>query len=138
MLKVNIGVLHPLIQTGFGIEFELPLLACEGMAMACSQSDEYGTQILKKAEQLSRGRDDSLTLVEILDLCNADSDLVNAATPPANSELLGRTGILGTMKHKILDYASRFAVEESEIELRSAELCNATGECLKLHHRLYR
>ena len=132
MLKVNIGVLHPLIQTGFGMEFELPLLVCEGMAMACSQPDEYGTQILKEAERLSRGRDDSLTLVEILDLCNADDDLVNAATPPKNSELLSSTGLLGTMKHKILDYASRFAVKEGEIELRSAELCNATCEFLKL------
>jgi hypothetical protein len=106
------------------------------MAMACTQPDEYVVQILEEVEQSARHRDDSLTLVDILDLCNADSDLVNAATVPTKFELLGRGGLLGTMKDKLIDYASRFTVGESETELRSAELCNATCKSLNLYDRL--
>ena len=132
LTKCRQGVLHPLIQTGFEIEFELSFLVCEGMAMACTQPDEYGIQVLKEAEELSHHRNDHLTLVEILDLCNADKALCSAAILPLDFNLLGRGGILGTMKDKILEYASRFMVTDTDMELRSAELCNATCEFLAI------
>lgn len=119
------GFIHPLIQLGFGIEFDLPFLSCEALAMACTQFDEDVFPLLLRADDLAKTREDHQSLVEITDICAADQDLLDAAMMHP-LEFMSIKGPVGTQPEKMLEYASRYSVHEDEIAFRSAELCNAT------------
>ncbi|KAH7232170.1 uncharacterized protein BKA55DRAFT_695596 [Fusarium redolens] len=123
------GFLHPLINAGFGIEFDLPFLVCEGLAMACTQNDVDVVRFMNDIEESVSANQERVSLVEILDLCSSDQKLIDAI-PLEPFHILDTEGLLGTQTAKVVDYARRFVVSEDEIALRSAELCNATSVML--------
>ncbi|KAF9874679.1 hypothetical protein CkaCkLH20_07816 [Colletotrichum karsti] len=129
------GYIHPLIQTGFGLEFDLPFLVCEGLAMACTQNDEEVATAMLEIEERASGREDRLNLVEILDACAADKKLVDSLHQDM-FHVIDSEGLLGTSKVDVIEHASRFTVLESEIQLKSAELCNSTSYLMAGAQRL--
>jgi hypothetical protein len=130
------GFIHPLIHLGFGIEFELPYLSCEALAMACSQFDEDAFPLLIRADEIAQSRQDRLNLLEIADLCSADQTLLDGAILH-NTDFMSRKGLVGSHPDRILEYASRYSVHEDEIAFRSAELCNASCRSI-IRHLAYR
>ncbi|OHE98665.1 HypA protein [Colletotrichum orchidophilum] len=124
------GFIHPLIQAGFGLEFDLPFLVCEGLAMGCTQNDPDVALALLEVEECASRRPDHLSLVDILDLCAANKKLIDClGNDPFH--LMDYQGILSdSTREQVLDYASRYLVLEHEVEMRSAELCNATAYIL--------
>lgn len=123
------GFIHPLIQLGFGIEFDRQDLMVEALVMACTQNDPQVADFLLEVERKSEGIKDTASLVELLDLCATNEELLKNTTTNM-FHLLDEEGILGRARDKLLGYASRFVVAPEECHVRSAELCNATGYIL--------
>ncbi|KAF6831785.1 HypA protein [Colletotrichum plurivorum] len=127
--------MHPLIHTGFGLEFDLPFLVCEGLAMACTQNDDEVATAMLEIEGRASRREDRSSLAEILDACAADEELIDSLREDP-FHIFDSEGLFGTSKAKLVEYASRYTVLETEVELRSAELCNATSYLLVGAQRL--
>ncbi|KAJ5654860.1 hypothetical protein N7490_001863 [Penicillium lividum] len=133
--RLFLGFIHPLIQLGFGVEFNLSYLSCEALAMSCTQFDEDALPLLIRAEEMAKTRQDRLSLVEITDLCSADQILLDSAVFE-NLNFFSVKGLVGSHPDRILEYASRYTVNEDEIALRSAELCNASSYIMAAAQRL--
>jgi hypothetical protein len=132
----GLGIIHPLIQLGFGVEFDLSYLSCEALAMSCTQFDEDALPMLIRADEMAKTREDRLSLVEITDLCSADQTLLDAAVFD-NLTSFSKKGLIGSHPDRILEYASRYTVYEDEIAFRSAELCNASCKSI-IYNLVYR
>ncbi|TDZ29794.1 Oxidoreductase ptaJ [Colletotrichum spinosum] len=125
-VRMYMGLLHPLIHLGFGVEFNQPAIVAEALAQAAVHSDDYFFTFFHEADALAkRPGVPKKSLAELVDLAAADENCRKAA----NSEIFDKMldGVLKNAKTEFLNLAVQYRVGEDEIEVRTAELCNATA-----------
>ncbi len=128
LLKIFPGFLHPLIQLGFGIEFNQPAIIAEALAQTCLHDNWTGKFFLatEKAASLSKPRSptETKTLPELLDDIRADDKLSTAAQWTDDNKV--HDGIIGRASQEMIKYASQWRVTEENLEERTAEMINSS------------
>jgi len=105
------GLYHPLIHLGFGVEFKQPAIMAEALAQAAVH-DNWRSSYLFAAERESTTQS-TKTIPEILEEIHDDRKAKTAAKKRQGS-------------HDKINYANQWAVSESNLEQKTAEMINAT------------
>jgi hypothetical protein len=126
--RLYAGFLHPIIHLGFGIEFEQPAIMAEALAQAAVHDNWMKSLFLgcEKAAEANRGKDKSQkTIVQLLEEAKNDEKLRDAAHWQDGNKI--RDGILKRAPKEMITLASQYAIEENELEQKTAEMINAAG-----------
>ncbi|KAK7403241.1 hypothetical protein QQX98_011013 [Neonectria punicea] len=114
------GLLHPLIQLLYGIEWEQPALIATGLAQTCVHDNslhDFLTQSRAAAAQPHTGC--------ILDLYAPDEKLASSARWTDRNRI--HDGVLKRAPEEMVRLASRVAVRPEELEERTAEMMHAAA-----------
>lgn len=104
------GLYHPIIHTGFGIEFEMPSLVAEGLAQAASHDPMNIDVFLLRAEQLAKTRPGyHRSLIELYHECHAN-ERIRTAARLSDGPWKVRDGVLGRAMDDIVEVAALFQV----------------------------
>lgn len=120
MTLICIGLLHPLIHLGFGIEFHQPAIIAEALAQACVKSNWIGVYLrtIEKAAVPT-----SKTLLGLLDDIKADPKLHAAVDWLEENKI--RDGVLKNAPDEMIHYAKQWTVSPGELEKKTAEMISA-------------
>jgi hypothetical protein len=89
-------------------------------------SDNYFFTFFHEADELARrSPGNKRSLAELCDIAATNEKCRNAAKSEIFDKMLD--GVLKNAKDEFLDLAKQYQVGEDEIQLRTAELCNASG-----------
>ncbi|KAM7219934.1 HypA protein [Rhypophila decipiens] len=135
-LRLFSGLLHPLIQLMYGVEWAQPSIVAEGLAQAAVHGDEIGVYFLE-AEKLSRPsisfqpQDDeereTPSIISLLEEASNSEKLKKAAGPQNRIQI--RDGILkkDDVREEMVRLAAKVRVkpDEKEIERVTVEMFNA-------------
>ena len=127
----SLGVLHPIIHLGFGIEFKQPAVVAEALAQAAihpKELDQYFIEVEEKAKQKQYPSD---SLVNILDKIRADEKLRGATSFDDASSLSLEGLLVRGGKDEMIKYASQWRIDPDQLEEATAEMTDAAG---KYHH----
>lgn len=116
--RMFMGFLHPIIHTGFGIEFQQPAIVVEGLAEAAVH-DNWLFDFFIESEKRSETAP-SATLPDLLDAIRADKELSSAAHWEDGNKI--KDGILARAPENMIKYASQFKVSPSELDEKTAEM----------------
>ncbi|TVY85157.1 Questin oxidase [Lachnellula suecica] len=118
------GFLHPLIHLGFGIEFNQPVIMCEGLAQAATHWNWTG-KFLQSAEEAAKSNPNptSKSMVELHDEIYADKKLSTAAD--WNDDNKVRDGILVRAPGEMMRIARQWIVTPENLEQKTAEMINS-------------
>lgn len=122
------GFLHPIIHTGFGIEFQQPAIVAEGLAQACVHDKWMKTLFfgVEEAAEKNRGKSDRKTIVQLLEEVKQDKELSNAAHWEDGNKI--RDGVVKRALDKMVAVASQYTIrEDDDLEEKTAEMINAAG-----------
>ncbi|KAL1601980.1 hypothetical protein SLS59_005146 [Nothophoma quercina] len=120
------GFLHPIIHTGFGIEFQQPAIVAEGLAQACVHDKWMKTLFfgVEEAAEKNRGKSDRKTIVQLLEEVKQDKELSNAAHWEDGNKI--RDGVVKRALDKMVAVASQYTIrEDDDLEEKTAEMINA-------------
>lgn len=122
------GLVHPLIQLGFGIEFNQPAIVAQGLAQAAVHDDWIGRLFFLPAEKMAGGigKPGQKSLFQLLDEIRKDKALVESVHWSDANKI--RDGVLQRAPEQILKYASQFTVSEDQVEERLADMISTVGE----------
>lgn len=99
----------------------------EALAQAAVHSDNYLFTFFHEAEERAKAPGTSRKyLAELLHLARANENCRNSSNSQVREKI--RDGVLTNAKEEALQLAVQYEVGEDEVDLRTAELCNATGE----------
>lgn len=128
MLKVALGLLHPVIHLGFGIEFNQPAIIAEALAQTATHDDWIGPLFLLPAEKAAGGigKPGKKTLLEILQEIRADTKVVNSVQWPDGNKI--RDGVLKRAPDEMIEHAAKFTVSPDQLEEKLAEMINTVGK----------
>jgi hypothetical protein len=135
--RLYAGFLHPIIHLGFGIEFQQPAIMAEALAQAAVHDNWMKSLFLgcEKAAEANRGKDKSQkTIVQLLEEAKNDEKLRDAAHWEDGNKI--RDGILKRAPNEMITLASQYAIEENELEQKTAEMINAAGPSSHLNPTL--
>ncbi|KAM7184193.1 HypA protein [Rhypophila sp. PSN 637] len=130
-LRLFSGLLHPLIQLMYGVEWAQPSIVAEGLAQAAVHGDEIGVYFLE-AEKLSRSisqeeERETPSIISLLEEAAKNEKLANAAGPQNRIQI--RDGILkkDDVREEMVRLAAKVRVkpDEKEIERVTVEMFNA-------------
>ncbi|KAJ5795205.1 hypothetical protein N7457_001804 [Penicillium paradoxum] len=118
------GLVHPLIQLGFGIEFNQPAIVAQGLAQTAVHDDWLGRQFFLSAEKMAGGigKPGQKSLFQLLNEIRNDKDLVESVRWSDVNKI--RDGVLHRAPEQMLKYASQFTVSEDQVEERLADMIN--------------
>lgn len=123
------GFLHPIIHTGFGVEFEQPAIVAEGLAEACVH-DSWTRSLfvaIEEAAEKKRGSGGSKTIVQLLKEVKNDQKLSNAAHWEDGNKI--RDGIMKRALERMVAVASQYTIrDDGDLEEKTAEMINAAGK----------
>ncbi|KAJ4993573.1 DUF4243 domain-containing protein [Stagonosporopsis vannaccii] len=126
LARLYAGFLHPIIHTGFGIEFQQPAIIAEGLAQACVH-DKWMRSLfdtVEKAAKQSRGKGTRKTIVQLLEEVKNDEELSNSAHWEDGNKI--RDGVMKRALDKMVDIASQYTIQESDdLGEKTAEMINA-------------
>jgi hypothetical protein len=131
--RMYAGFLHPIIHTGFGVEFKQPAIIAEGLAQACVHDDWMKLLFhgIERAAEEKRGRSECKTIVQLLEEIKQDEELSNAAHWEDGNKI--RDGVMKRALEKTLAVASQYTIsEDDDLEEKTAEMINAAGESSRL------
>jgi hypothetical protein len=123
------GFLHPIIHLGFGMEFQQPAIMAEALAQAAVHDSWMAPLFLgcEKAAEANRGKGkQKKTIVQLLEEAQKDEKLRNAPRFEDGNKI--RDGIMKRAPEEMVKLASQYTIEEDELEEKTAEMINATGE----------
>ncbi|KAF9691451.1 hypothetical protein EKO04_010710 [Ascochyta lentis] len=124
--RMYAGFLHPIIHTGFGVEFQQPAIIAEGLAQACVHDKWMKSLFLgvEQAAEQNRGKGDSKTIVQLLEEVKKDDDLSNAAHWEDGNKI--RDGVMKRSLERMVRVASQYTIrEDDDLEEKTAEMINA-------------
>lgn len=133
--RMYAGFLHPIIHTGFGMEFQQPAIIAEGLAQACVHEVWMKPLFsgVEKAAEKNRGKDDRKTIVQLIEEVKKDEVLSNAAHWDDGNKI--RDGIMKRAQQKMIDLVSQYTIhEDDDMEEKTAEMINAAGEFVTLRN----
>ena len=125
LVRMYAGFLHPLIHLGFGVEFKQPAIIAEALAQGAVHDKWIGRYLLE-AERAASTTSDVEPLVDLLDKIRVDTKLSTAAQWGDGNKI--RDGIMVRAPQEMIKYGSRWKVETSELEKKTAEMVNAAGK----------
>ncbi|TVY75177.1 Oxidoreductase ptaJ [Fusarium oxysporum f. sp. cubense] len=126
LVRLFMGFLHPIIHLGCGLEFDQPAVVAEALAQAAVHSDNFLFTFFHEAESRAEiPGTGKKNLAELLDLARASEKCRNASNSQVREKI--RDGVLLNAKEEAMQLATQYKVEEDEVDLRTAELCNATA-----------
>jgi hypothetical protein len=135
LARLYAGFLHPIIHTGFGIEFQQPAIIAEGLAQACVH-DKWMKPLflgLEEAAEKNRGKGVRKTIVQLLGEVKNDKELYNAAHWEDGNKI--RDGVMKRAQDKMIAIASQYTInEDDDLEGKTAEMINAAGKDHPLPH----
>ncbi|KAF4978016.1 hypothetical protein FZEAL_5541 [Fusarium zealandicum] len=113
------GLLHPLIQLLYAIEWEQPMLVAAALAQTAVHQNKLHEFLTRAAEKAATSPKMN-TILGLFEDANKDEKL----KPSAHWEDPQRIfdGVLGRAKDEMIDLAARVKVEENELEERTAEM----------------
>ena len=122
------GFLHPIIHTGFGVEFQQPAIIAEGLAQACVHDNWMKSffLVIEEAANKKRKEGDRKTIVQLLEEVKRDEELSNAAHWEDGNKI--RDGVMKRALDKMVALASQYIIRENDdLEEKTAEMINAAG-----------
>ncbi|KAF2803118.1 uncharacterized protein BDZ99DRAFT_427605 [Mytilinidion resinicola] len=123
LVRMYAGFLHPIIHLGFGVEFQQPAIIAEALAQAAIHDTWIGRFLLPAEEAAKKiNVSKSKSLVELLAEIQADKKLSTAADWDDGNKI--RDGLLKRAPNEMIKYASRYSVQESELDEKVAEMTN--------------
>ncbi|KAK4148182.1 uncharacterized protein C8A04DRAFT_23978 [Dichotomopilus funicola] len=136
------GLLHPLIQLMYGVEWSQEAVVAEGLAQAAVHEGKViGEGYLLPAERLAAAfvaasassststtpssKDKGESIVDLLEAVRADKELVGSVRNEDGNKI--RDGVLARARERMLAIAARVRVvpEEGEVRKRTAEMFDA-------------
>ncbi|KAF3009563.1 hypothetical protein E8E13_005702 [Curvularia kusanoi] len=126
LARLYAGFLHPIIHTGFGIEFTQPAIIAEGLAQACVHDNWMKPFFLavEEAAIKNRGKGGRKTIVQLLEEVKEDEELSNAAHWEDGNKI--RDGTMKRALDKMVAVASQYTLsEDDDLEEKTAEMINA-------------
>lgn len=129
LCRLFAGYLHPIIHLGFGIEFQQPAIIAEALAQTAVHDSWMAPLFLgceKAAEANSGSNKSEKTIVQLLEEARKDETLRNAVRFEEGNKI--REGILKRAPEEMIKLASQYTIEEDELERKTAEMINATGQ----------
>ena len=118
-MLIRIGLVHPLIHLGFGVEFRQPAIIAEALAQAAVHSEKDGKYLL--AVEKAATEPSSKTLPELLEEIRADKKLA-AAVHFDDARFMA---LLDRSPGDIIKYAKQWTVSPGELEKKTAEMIDA-------------
>ena len=128
LVRLYAGLLHPLIQLMYGVEFGLGGVVAEGLAQAAVHSGEIGGFLLE-AERVARENTATATagkgerVMELLEAVRRDETVAGAARNGDANKV--RDGVLTRAKGEMVALAARVRVRPEEVEEKTAEMFDA-------------
>lgn len=116
------GLLHPLIQLLYGIEWSQPAIVASALAQAAVHKNEMGIA-LAEAERLADERDSpSVPLITLVEEVQAEEHEKLRKSVRWGDRMMIADGVLTRARTEALEYASRVKVREEDLEERTAEM----------------
>ncbi|KAF9873814.1 hypothetical protein CkaCkLH20_08548 [Colletotrichum karsti] len=126
LLRLHAGVLHPLIQLMYGLEWKQPAIVAEALAQASVHEVESLDELLLPSERDAEGSPQGSRMPAVIDLyeeIRTSSAFEGAARFRDESKI--RDGILQRAKAPMLALLRRVRVQDDELEERTAEMFHA-------------
>ncbi|KAH8747649.1 hypothetical protein F5883DRAFT_509639 [Diaporthe sp. PMI_573] len=127
LLRLHAGVLHPLLQLMYGLEWKQPAIVAEALAQTCVHEIEGLDQLLLPSERdATQSSGEKPRMKAILDIYKdiaADPRFDGATLLSDESKI--QDGILKRAKEPTLSILRQVHVEDDELEERTAEMFHA-------------
>lgn len=132
LARLFAGLLHPLIQLMYGVEWGIEAVVAEGLAETAVHSAEIGEYLFAAEEAAAageeegegEGREDSrVSIMELVRQVAADERLARAARMEDANKI--RDGVLARARDEMVRLAARVRVRPDEVEERAAEMFDA-------------
>ncbi|KUL92395.1 hypothetical protein ZTR_02224 [Talaromyces verruculosus] len=122
------GLIHPIIQLGFGIEFNQPAIIAEGLAEAAVH-EGWVRPFLQGAEDAAGGigSKPGKTITELLHEMSKDEEILSSVRYSDNSQI--RDGIFKRAPEKMKYYAKQYTVSAETLNEQLVEMVNALVYC---------
>jgi hypothetical protein len=122
------GLLHPLIQLLYGVEWSQPAIVASALAQAAVHKNELGG-LLTNADAIAAAKHDSppVHLVTLLEeLPRGDEHRKLRESTKWEDDLKTTDGAYSRAKEEVLDFISRVRVKEEDLE-RTAEMVHTAA-----------
>lgn len=127
LIRLHSGVLHPLIQVMYGLEWKQPAIVAEGLAQTCVHGLEGLDQLLlpseHNAKQVHSGKTRMKAIVDLYRDIAADTSFEGASLLTDESKI--EDGILRRAKESMLSVLAQVHVADDELEERTVEMFHA-------------
>lgn len=124
LVRLHAGVLHPLIQVMYGLEWKQPAIVAMGLAQTCVHRTEGLDDLLIPSErgstQASSEQPPMRAILDLYEEIAADPNFDGAVLLADESKI--EDGILRRAKEPMLSILRKVHVAEDELEERSAEM----------------
>lgn len=129
---LGLGLIHPLIHLGFGLEFNQPAIVAQALAQTAVHHDDLGRLFLLPAEKMAGGigNPGQKSLMQLLNEIRTDTALTESVQWSDVNKI--RDGVLARAPDKMIKYASEFTVSADQMQERLAEMINTVGEYYSL------
>ncbi|KAM5464716.1 hypothetical protein MauCBS54593_006807 [Microsporum audouinii] len=123
--KQLIGLMHPIIHLGFGIEFNQPSIIAQALAQTATHDKRLET-FFQAAERMAKdaGNPGEKTLVQLQDELRNDPDIKRSVMWADTNKIFD--GVMHRCPEKMIKYASQFSANADNLEEKLAELINST------------
>ncbi|KAL2670711.1 hypothetical protein Neosp_014510 [[Neocosmospora] mangrovei] len=126
LLRLHAGVVHPLIQLMYGLEWKQPAIVAQALAQTCVHNVEGLDQLLLASEQKANATPRSTKMPSLLSMyekVNADSHLAGSVRIEDKSKI--EDGIIQRAKEPMLAILEQVHVGPEELDERTAEMFHA-------------
>lgn len=127
-LMLVLGLIHPLIHLGFGLEFNQPAVVAQALAQTAVHDDWMGREFFLPVEKMAGGigKPGKKPLIQLLNEVRADKTLAHSAKWEDANKF--RDGVLSRAPQEMLKYAAEYTVSEEQVDERVADMINTVGE----------
>ncbi|KAI1326874.1 HypA protein [Xylariaceae sp. FL0255] len=123
LTRMFAGLIHPLIQLMFGVEWQQPAIVAMGLAQAAVHTLNMNKFLLTAEERAASNETSMDTIDEIFRSVAANEKLSKAARPSDGNKL---AAVLDRAWDEVIAAASRVKVRPEELESRTVEMYNTT------------
>ncbi|KAI2471894.1 hypothetical protein F4781DRAFT_385431 [Annulohypoxylon bovei var. microspora] len=124
LIRMLAGVLHPLIQLMYGVEWKQPAIVAMGLAQAAVHRDNL-KKFLITAEEASKSKPDPMpSIASLLEDIKANKKLATSAKFEDGQKF--RDGVFARAWDEIIEVASQVRVKPEELDEKTAEMYHTT------------
>ncbi|KAJ0117104.1 HypA protein [Diaporthe amygdali] len=126
LVRLYAGVLHPLIQLMYGMEWNQPAIVAEGLAQTCVHKDNFKDELLAAErnanDEYGKTGAKMPTIASLLREVRENQKLATAARFEDGNKI--RDGVFGRARDEMVAIMSKVKVRPEEIEEKTAEMFN--------------